>query len=72
MEECDRDGVKGEIKKKKRCGRDKYREQEGVCIVMGDERVELCWTGAALYTVSGLTKAMSDGRQPLQRSHGPQ
>lgn len=27
---------------------------------------------AALYTVSRLTKVMSDGRQPLQRSHGLQ
>lgn len=25
-----------------------------------------CWTGAAKYTESRLTKAMSDGRQPLQ------
>lgn len=28
--------------------------------------------GAAVCTVSGLTKVTSDGRQPLQRSHGLQ
>lgn len=59
-EECDIDPVKRAYgwDKKRRCGRYKYRgEEDG---------------GALLYTVSRLTKAMSDGRQPLQRSHGLQ
>ncbi len=70
LDECDR-GVTGEIK---RCEGDKCREREGVRIVMGVgyERVAGVQDRAALCMVSRLTKAVSDGRQPLQRSHGLQ
>lgn len=45
---------------------------EGLCIVMGADHDEVEVSGqgrAVLCMASRLTKVMSDGRQPLQRSH---